>query len=302
LHWSPNSVDLGFLSTAANPDMLILQSVSAVDGERVILDSGETYYWTWAPDGEVMIAHVGQPPANSEHLAFLRTDPELIEDGLDWQPAVFQTPAWSPTGEHILFAEAGANGENQIVLADSAGGSRRSVGSFETTTAFAWAFDGTKFAYIAREQQTPLGLAGALHIVNLADSTEIVQERPISAFFWSPDGTQIAYFVPVVPDSSDQGETQGGEPIVYLELSVIDVETGESHVIAPFQPTEQFLSILPFFDQYHRSATIWSPDSANLVISFMDPQAGPGIAVVAASGRLQPRVLAPGFLAFWSWE
>ena len=60
--------------------------------------------------------------------------------------------------------------------------------------------------------------------------------------------------------------------------------------------------MLPYFDQYHQSATIWSPDNNNLVLSFMGQSGAPGIAVVAASGKLEPRMLAQGYLAFWSWE
>ncbi|HET8564308.1 MAG TPA: hypothetical protein VFM35_10590, partial [Candidatus Binatia bacterium] len=67
-------------------------------------------------------------------------------------------------------------------------------------------------------------------------------------------------------------------------------------------PTSQFVSILPYFDQYHQSTTIWSPDSNNLVLSFTDSNNSPGIAVAAASGQLEPRMLAQGYLAFWSWK
>jgi hypothetical protein len=86
-----------------------------------------------------------------------------------------------------------------------------------------------------------------------------------------------------------------------LNLQVLDVTTGESRELFTYRPTQQFLSVLPYFDQYHQSATIWSPDNNNLVLSFLS-QSGPGIAVVAASGNLEPRMLAQGYLAFWSWE
>ncbi|HXQ37896.1 MAG TPA: hypothetical protein VN843_28070, partial [Anaerolineales bacterium] len=69
-----------------------------------------------------------------------------------------------------------------------------------------------------------------------------------------------------------------------------------------YQPTEQFANILPYFDQYHQSVTIWSPDNNNLVLSFVNNNGGSGIAIVAASGQLEPRLLAEGFLAFWSWK
>jgi hypothetical protein len=82
----------------------------------------------------------------------------------------------------------------------------------------------------------------------------------------------------------------------------LDVTTGESRELFTYQPTQQFLSVLPYFDQYDQSVTIWSPDNNNLVLSFLGSSGKPGIAVVAASGKLEPRILAEGYLAFWSWK
>jgi hypothetical protein len=87
-----------------------------------------------------------------------------------------------------------------------------------------------------------------------------------------------------------------------VELNVLNVTSGESRNLFTYPPTQQFLSILPYFDQYHQSVTIWSPDNNNLVLSFLGQSGSPGIAVVAASGNLEPRMLAQGYLAFWSWK
>jgi hypothetical protein len=75
-----------------------------------------------------------------------------------------------------------------------------------------------------------------------------------------------------------------------------------THNIATFVPTERFLQVIPYFDQYHHTLTVWSPDSKNLVVSAYTGEDAPGIFVVAASGRLDPRFIAPGWMAFWSWE
>ena len=83
---------------------------------------------------------------------------------------------------------------------------------------------------------------------------------------------------------------------------MLDVATGESRELFTYVPTEQFLNIIPYFDQYHQSVTIWSPDNNNLVLSFLDSEGNPGIAVVAASGQLEPRLLTQGYIAFWSWK
>jgi hypothetical protein len=39
-----------------------------------------------------------------------------------------------------------------------------------------------------------------------------------------------------------------------------------------------------------------------VALSFIDSQGNPGIAIVAASGQMEPRILTQGYLAFWSWK
>ncbi|HNO93043.1 MAG TPA: hypothetical protein PKJ84_02660, partial [Anaerolineales bacterium] len=89
---------------------------------------------------------------------------------------------------------------------------------------------------------------------------------------------------------------------VYLDLYILDIASKESRKIATFQPTEGFLSMLPYIDQYHQSTTIWSPDSNNIVISFIDPNGNSGIAIIPSSGVTEPRLLVDGLYASWSWK
>lgn len=302
LYWSPDNSNLSFLSTAENDQILILQSIAAEGGARTVLDADSPYYWTWAPDGRIMLVHAGGTGSTPDRLAFLRVDGDVIEQALDWRPASFQTPAWSPDGGHIALAEADEEGNNSIVVTDAAGNNRETVGTFEINTAFAWSGDGAQLAFIAGEEQLSAGSIGPLHVFDLETSDDLVLEDSVMAFFWSPDGEEIAYFRPVLsgpPPEGDGGETT---TTLLLDLNVLEVASGESRHLYTYQPTEQFIAVLPYFDQYHQSATIWSPDNNNLVLSFADDQGNPGIAVVAASGQLQPRVLAQGVLAFWSWK
>jgi hypothetical protein len=85
-------------------------------------------------------------------------------------------------------------------------------------------------------------------------------------------------------------------------LKIVDVAAKESKELFTFQPTEQFFAILPYFDQYHQSATIWSPDNNNLVLPLVFNDGTSNIAIVPASGSMEPRIMAPGYLAFWSWK
>jgi hypothetical protein len=114
----------------------------------------------------------------------------------------------------------------------------------------------------------------------------------------------VAYFAPhrvPPPTPEGGGEATGDEQIIW-HLGILDARSGAVRDIASFTPSERFLQLLPYFDQYHHSATIWSPDSQNLVISAYGPEGLPGIFVVPASGNLDPRFIVDGQVGFWSWE
>lgn len=308
LNWSPDNTNLSFISNTISGQNLILQSVSSAGGERRILDTGSPYYWSWAPDGSVMIVHAGGAAASApQHLAFLNVGSEtttVTEYGLESTPGAFQAPAWSPDGSRIALARIEGD-KNEVIVTDAAGENPKTIGTFTEKTAFAWSSDGSRFAYIDGEQALDAGTIGPLHVVDMETSKEIVQDENIVAFFWSPSGEEIAYFILLQTQAEGSGETgsstQAG-PQYVLNLKVLNVTSGESRDLFTYRPTQQFLSILPYFDQYHQSATIWSPDNNNLVLSFLGQSGAPGIAIVAASGNLEPRLLAQGYLAFWSWE
>ena len=299
LYWSPDNEHVSFLSTSAAGQSLLLQRAPVTKGERVILDAGAPYYWSWAPDGSTMIVHTGSDAsATPNHLAFLQVDKGLVEDGLDSYPASFQAPAWSPDGSQILFTRISDKNKNEIVLADSTGQVKKPVAEFNLNTAFAWSPDSSLVAYIDGEQSINAGVIGKLHVMDLTTSEDFFQADDIFAFFWSPNSRKLAYFKPLLTNGSDSS----GQQQLLLQLNMLDVVSGESKELFTFQPTSQFSSILPYFDQYHQSATIWSPDSNNLLLAFLDKDGNPGIAIAAASGQLEPRLLANGLVGFWSWK
>ncbi|MGE5641463.1 MAG: hypothetical protein ACM3Y8_00500 [Byssovorax cruenta] len=310
LYWSPDNTNLGFLSTSADGQSMILQSVSSNSKDRTLIDSGTPYYWSWAPDGKTMIIHAGSTQSSApEHVAFLKVDSNITEDGLDSSPATFQTPAWSPDGKSILMTRVNDQKKNEIIITDGQGKFEKAIGTYKLNTAFAWSNHSDMVAYIEGKQQVTAGTLGTLHVIDVKTNEEIFKdEDDIFAFFWSPNDQKIAYFVPKIVNasssssgSSDSG-TQGQNQQLYLQLKMLDVNSGESKELYTFPPTDQFTAILPYFDQYHHSATIWSPDNNNIVLSFLGQDGSPGIAVVAASGQLEPRVIAQGYLAFWSWK
>lgn len=307
LYWSPDNANVSLLTTSASRQSLILQNIPADGGEGKIIDAGSPYYWSWAPDGSTMIVHTGGASSTSpQHLAFLSLNTEnknegVIEDGLDTTPASFQAPAWSPDGRHILLTRVNDKGENEIILMDGSGKFEKVIGTFKVNTAFAWSPDSTKVAFISGSRAMNAGTIGPLHILDIETQQETVKDEEVYAFFWSPNSEKIAYFIPLVTNQAADGSQTSTQQLI-LQLNMLDIATGESRELFKYQPTEQFTNILPYFDQYHQSVTIWSPDNNNLVLSFVNSNGGSGIAIVAASGQLEPRLLAEGFLAFWSWK
>jgi Periplasmic component of the Tol biopolymer transport system len=308
LYWSPDNTNLAFLSSTADGQSMILQTVSSESDERTVIDAGSPYYWSWAPDGKTMIVHTGSAQSSApEHLAFLNVDSGITEDGLDTTPASFQAPAWSADGQRILMTRLNDEKENEIVVTNGRGEFEKTLGTFDLNTAFAWSNHSDMVAYIEGKKTIAAGVLGALHVIDVETSKELFKDdEDVIAFFWSPNDRRLAYFVPRLSAASGSSSGQSDSTAeaqdqqLLLTLKMLNVDTGESNELFTFQPTDQFASILPYFDQYHQSATIWSPDNNNLVLSFIGNDGTPGIAIVAASGQMQPRVMTQGYLAFWS--
>jgi TolB protein len=301
LFWAPDSAVIGIATTTASGQTQAMQTVT-IQGVSTLVDTGTPFFWSWAPNSETVIVHAVEPMASldGDRLAFVRLAPNVVEYGLDLEPAAFAAPAWSADGNHILLAAVNAQRESEIMLLDSEGNIERSIAAFEGETALAWASDSTMFAYLAGEEQSDFGALGPLHVVDLAARSETMVDEQVIAFFWSPNGQEIAYFVPYRLE--DSGAVEAESATIILALNVLDVGSMESRELLKFQPTNQFAEIIPFFDQHHQSSTIWSPDSNNIVLSFLDDTGGPSIAVIAASGTLEPRYLAEGVFAVWSWK
>jgi TolB protein len=305
LSWSPDSQIIAFLGNNASGAMA-QYLVAAAGGESKLISGGQPYYWDWSPDNHTLIVHIGgASSANPDaHLAFIGLDGSNPKQELDLKPGSFEAPAWSQADDVLALAAQNDMGEDELILAGQDGKVKQVLARLSGPVAFAWSPKGVNLAYAVLD---PEGRAPTIRLVVLDSSHPDVQNQvaqgELVAFFWSPDGQKIAYFMlgSAEPSATAFQTVAQTKPKPSLVVRVYDRISGDSKTVTTFAPTLSFQQILPFYSQYQRSATIWSPDSQNLVLSGVDSAGENAIYMVGADGS-QFHKIADGNLAFWSWK
>lgn len=310
--WSHDSQAIGFITRTQGRFDDVLRWVPAdASGRSIVLDAGTPLYWSWASGSRRVIVHADQDAV--PRLAFLEIDEEgeISEERFNAQLAPFQAPAFSSDGELILVAAANPDGQNALYLINSAGVVQRELTTYEGSIAFAWSPDNEQVAYIAGQPDAggELSRGGPLRVMGIDAAGEAAitsPEEDVFAFFWSRNSEKIAYFVRGAPPAEGEDDPlyrvaeENGAAII--DGYVLDVASGSSRQVLRLIPTSSFLAVLRSFDQYHQTSTIWSPNSELFVVTGFTLQGGPAVVVVDSTGAIEPRLVTPGLMAFWSWE
>ena len=289
LYWSPDSKWLSFLAATESGLTLFVADIETL-AEPVAVESGAPLYFQWSGDSKSIMVHVGgelkrvgQPfGPTSETLA-------SASQG-------FRVPALSPDGKTIAYVGAGES--LLLAQADTPEQGRR-VLDIGTLSAFAWSPDGLQLA-VADQEDTRAPFFRRLRVFTAkGGSPKVVAEGQIMAFYWAPGGDRIAWV------SLDTDERQ----FVWWAAQVPE---GQPHQLFRFQPSSDVMIMLSFFDQYAYSHSPWAPDGSRLVVAGVRGQpigrrngqspTGDHIFILDADGVAAPLELAPGTLAFWSWN
>jgi Tol biopolymer transport system component len=306
LYWSPDSRNVSMLSSVAGESFMEMGIAPAgQEGAYRSLDQGAPCYWDWRADSRAIVVHVntGRIGMDGERLSLLSLGTDVNRSEMKVDPGVFQAPSFSPDGTKIAYAST-AQAVFTLHLSSPDGSGERALATDVGGAFLEFSRDGKRMAYLAAASLQPVP-EGTLTVMDLGakpgaqPKKQTLKEAPVLEFFWAPDGRNLVFVVPDAGDAIDPMFLRD-DGFAYVRLMGLDAVTGKTWVIARFPPSRGFFDVLPFFDQYQRSSTIWSPDSKFIAFAALTDQGTPGIFVARADGNIKPRFLASGDEAFWS--
>lgn len=243
-YWSPDGTELASLSTTA-PGEFGLDVFEVGDtGEPNRLGAGQPLYFSWSPDSSGVVTHIGNAP-----LEILTPDGSSVEFGASGD---FSAPQWTDDG--ILYVSEVSRRQHLTRIRPD--GETNPIASVPGGAVFTATPDGQHIAVLPAAaddvglsvlaQGIPMLPSGQLVVVDAGDGSFVeVESATVAAFSWDP----------------------GGQRLLVLEVTEIGTfgwrvwEDGESEVLVEFLPSPGFLrDLVPFFDQYAQSMTLWAPD------------------------------------------
>ena len=309
LYWSPDGETISFL--ANRPEEGLALHLAPVENSETsrLLSTGSPFYWQWSADAERLLVHTGLT-GEAARLGFMATAEDTLTENLA-EPGLFQAPGISASGRYIAYAKLDEAEQGRVILARNGGETEREL-PHQGLAALSWSPQKDTLALMSPQIAAPHSY-GPIRLLDAqtGDLRMLVEETAI-AFFWSPDGSKIAYLSPLSGEGEEQVTWAPGAQIMHvsvqpsapllLNLSVVDVASGETQLLSTFAPTPLFVGqYLPFFDQYALSHRLWSPESDALVMPMLAAEGGQlssEVVVVPLEGEPQP--IAAGDMPSWS--
>jgi TolB protein len=265
LAWSPDGKYIVFLAG----EQLAAQIVPA-DGSQParLIAAGAPSYFAWSPDSGTLLLHLGGHTAQGGHVATFRPG-ETQSHQLLSDPGFFQAPAWAVDGQHFFYVAQPPITSAKPTIDDI----KSDIMRVST--------EGKDPTMLVREEKSDLRIIrapnsdqiaysilglesyGPLKLIDGAGGTARTlshQDDHVTAFFWSPDGTQIAYLT-----YADAYDHEGPRT-----WHIVDVTSGAIRDLGTFTPSAAFVGLQDFFDAYTFSFSPWAPDGARLAYGAND--------------------------------
>ena len=321
LYWTPDGRHVSFLTT--EPDGLALRVApvdggAPLDGNNVgsVIRRGAPLYFQWVNADRVLL-HVGggsEAFVGQVDLDGASVGSPVVATG------IFRTASLSHDGRYLAYATSGTGTAGDIVVEAVDGSASQRLPAFGPA---AMLFDptGDTLAMIAADKPVAEALpipSGPLRLVDSASgAARTLLDGSVVAFFWAPDGRTIAALRVVspgqgpaaivgravlagfeVPDREADGTgLAAGSTVV---LSFVDVSTGAVRSERNVRLADSFVGqLLPYFDQYALSHSLWSPDSGSILLPLVAPSGRDQLAVIPADGS-DPVPIADGSRGSWS--
>lgn len=276
MSFSPGGDRLGVLHNGSAGIDFNLVDVGAGTIDRV--DTGAPFYFSWSPDNDLLVTHVGADrvetiDANGERTSLEPTGP------------MYLAPQWTPAGVfHVV---------DDTLVVESEDGTRGTVAGVSGLAMFVTNRQGTRVAMQSTgdggaievafsDPQTAASNRVVVIDVTTGDIAEVTDELALG-FFWSPDGEKLLTLVPSDPGVMPQVWTAGGTVADYPEY---------------IPPTTMLQNTFPFFPQYAQSVSFWAPDSSAFAFAG-DVQERPGVWVQSLDEDM-PEMISGGRWVAWS--
>jgi TolB protein len=253
--WSPDSKALAMIVTdGVTVSLLLVRSMGATFGQPVSVDIGRELYFAWAPDSRSLLVHTSSDAGASSLTEVDVTRSALATTKLAFVPSAFRSPEWSPSGRYQVISGSPDGDVEKLYLREAATSNLRSLGVFGISAAFEWSPAGDKLAVGAGDPFHLTAGYSTLTVIDPVSNQQTALSRTGTvAFFWSPDGKRLAFLEATPPDS--------------VHWVVVDSDGNNRRDLESFVPDQPYAELIPFFDQFAQSVSVWSTDSQYLVFT-----------------------------------
>ncbi len=286
MYWNPTGTRLSLLGNwfadgVPTIALAVIDTASPDAGQTHLWDTGQPFYYAWAPDGNRLVVHrdmhtVWVGPADSPRL-------------LTAQAAGFSAPAWLADSEEVVYGDL-RDGVATLVRAHLETATEEVLTWYQGSHLALYPSPlGNRLAIVETKDTMTVNAFGPLHVYFLDQGTmEQITSLPVMAAFWSPDGASLLFWE--VDEEGDIGS---------FHLRVWD-EAGIRDLARVTVTPDFFRRYLVFSDQYALSHTLWSADSRMIAFAARSASGENEIYIQDVGAGTRPERVAAGDLVFWS--